>query len=202
MFQILLFLQHVNSILTNLPLYGQLWQKFLLFFYSTFFLISPSISLSLSPSNPNPLLSNLTLSLCLPFPVSLDAVAQLDLGASVLTKMLMFITIFFAFGDPILWLIALAFFFARGFIKTGLGNRIAYRLVVGANLTFNTIKQMIRWIDWDKVAIVPGLVSLIVGVICNGVRWYGCGVLICGRDRKSTRLNSSHNQRSRMPSSA
>ena len=27
---------------------------------------------------------------------------------------------------------------------------------------------------------MPGLVSLIVEVICNGVRWYGCGVLICG----------------------
>ena len=140
MFQILLFLQHVNSILTNLSLYRQQWQKFLLFFYSTFFLISPSVSLSLSPSNPNPVLSNLTLSLCLPFPVSLDAVALLDLGASVLTKMLMFVAIFSVFGDPIPWLIALAFFFARGFIKTGLGNRIAYRLVVGANLTFNTIK--------------------------------------------------------------
>ena len=27
---------------------------------------------------------------------------------------------------------------------------------------------------------MPGLVSLIVGVICNWVRWYWCGVLICG----------------------
>ena len=27
---------------------------------------------------------------------------------------------------------------------------------------------------------MPGLVSLIVGVICNRVRWYGCGVLIYG----------------------
>ena len=26
---------------------------------------------------------------------------------------------------------------------------------------------------------MPELVSLIVGVICNGVQWYGCGVLIC-----------------------
>ena len=43
------------------------------------------------------------------------------------------------------WLIALAFFFA---------------------LAFNTI----GWTNWAKVAIVPGLVSLIVGVICNGVR--------------------------------
>ena len=170
MFQILLFLQHVNKILTNLPLYGQLWHKFLLLFYSTFSLISPSVSLSLSPSNPNPLLSNLTLSLCLPLLVSLGAVALLDLGASVLTKTLTFTAAFSAFGDPIPWLIALAFFFARRFIKTRLGNRIAYQLIVGANLTFNTIKQMIGWTDWAKAAIVPGLVSLIVGVICNGVR--------------------------------
>ena len=172
MFQILLFLPHVNSTLTNLPLYGQLWHKFLLFFYSTFSLISPSVS----PSNPNPLLSNPTLSLCLQLTVSLGAVALLNVGAFVLTKTLTFTD----FGDPILWLIALAFFFARGFIKTRLGNQIAYQLVVGANLTFNTIKQTIGWTDWAKATIVPGLVSLIVGVICNGVRWYGCGVLICG----------------------
>ena len=42
------------SILTYLPLYGQMWQMLLLFFYSSFSLISPSVS----PSNPNPLLSN------------------------------------------------------------------------------------------------------------------------------------------------
>ncbi|CAA2961905.1 dicarboxylate transporter 1, chloroplastic [Olea europaea subsp. europaea] len=42
---------------------------------------------------------------------------------------LTFAAAFSAFGDPIPWLIALAFFFARGFIKTGLGNRIAYQFV-------------------------------------------------------------------------
>ena len=157
----------MNNTFTNLTLYGQLWHKFFLFFiYSTFSLISSSVS----PSNPNPLLSNPTLSLCLPLPVSLGAVALLDLSASVLTKTLTFAATFSAFGDPIPWLITLAFFFACRFIKTGLGNRIAYQLVVGANLTFNTIKQTIEWTDWAKVAIVPGLVSLIVGVICNGVR--------------------------------
>ena len=119
MFQILLFLPHMNSTLTNLPLYGQLWHKFLLFFYSAFSLISPSVS----PSNSNPLLSNPTLSLCLPLPVSLGAVALLGLGASVLTKTPTFATTFSAFGDPILWLIALTFFFALEFIKTGLGSR-------------------------------------------------------------------------------
>ncbi|KAL3580077.1 hypothetical protein D5086_017912 [Populus alba] len=53
----------------------------------------------------------------------------MGLGASVLTKTLTFSAAFSAFGDPIPWLIALAFFFARGFIKTGLGNRIAYQFV-------------------------------------------------------------------------
>ncbi|XP_019708462.1 dicarboxylate transporter 1, chloroplastic [Elaeis guineensis] len=62
-------------------------------------------------------------------PLPLGAVALLGLGASVLTKTLPFSAAFSAFGDPIPWLIALAFFFARGFIKTGLGNRVAYQFV-------------------------------------------------------------------------
>lgn len=62
-------------------------------------------------------------------PLPLGAVALLGLGASVMTKTLTFAAAFSAFGDPIPWLIALAFFFARGFIKTGLGNRIAYQFV-------------------------------------------------------------------------
>lgn len=172
----------------------------------------------------------------------------MGLGASVVTKTLPFSAAFSAFGDPIPWLIALAFFFARGFIKTGLGNRVAYQFVklfgssslglgyslvfseallapaipsvsaraggiflplvkslcvacgsnvgdgserklgawlmitcfqtsvisssmfltamaanpLSANLTFNTIGQVIGWMDWAKAAIVPGLVSLIV----------------------------------------
>lgn len=62
-------------------------------------------------------------------PLPLGAVALLGLGVSVLTKTLTFAAAFSAFADPIPWLIALAFFFARGFIKTGLGNRIAYQFV-------------------------------------------------------------------------
>lgn len=62
-------------------------------------------------------------------PLPLGAVALMGLGASVLTKTLTFAAAFSAFADPIPWLIALAFFFARGFIKTGLGNRVAYQFV-------------------------------------------------------------------------
>ena len=122
MCQISKIIQHNYSTVANLQRYGQMWQNFLLFYIiflsplpSFFPFSSLSLSGSLSsPSNPNPLLSNLNLSLCLPLHVSLGAVALLDLSASVLTKMLMFATAFSAFGDSIRWLIALAFFFARG----------------------------------------------------------------------------------------
>ena len=33
------------------------------------------------------------------------------------------------FGDKVIWLIGISFFIARGFIKTGLGNRIAYLFI-------------------------------------------------------------------------
>ena len=52
----------------------------------------------------------------------LDAVVLLGLDTAVLTKTLTFVAAFSAFGDPIPWLIAMGFFFTRGFIKAGLGK--------------------------------------------------------------------------------
>ena len=122
MCQISKIIQHSYSIVANLQRYRQMWQNFFIVFYS-FSLSSPfifsflfSLTLrfplfSLKPQS-SPL--NLSLSLCLPLPVSLGAVALLDLGASVFTKTLTFAVVFSAFRDSIPWLIALAFFFARG----------------------------------------------------------------------------------------
>eukprot|EP00898_Chlorokybus_atmophyticus_P000990 jgi/Chlat1/1892/Chrsp145S00773 len=62
-------------------------------------------------------------------PLPLGAVALLGLGAAVLTKTLTFAAAFSAFGNEIPWLIALAFFFAKGFSNTGLGERVAYMFV-------------------------------------------------------------------------
>jgi|TARA_B110000003_G_scaffold204937_1_gene203776 anion transporter len=62
-------------------------------------------------------------------PLPLGAVAMIGLGVSMTTGLLPFSAAFSAFSSEIPWLIALAFFLARGFIKTGLGNRIAYKIV-------------------------------------------------------------------------
>jgi len=62
-------------------------------------------------------------------PLPLGATALIGLGVSMVTGLLPFSAAFSAFSSEIPWLIALAFFLARGFIKTGLGNRIAYMIV-------------------------------------------------------------------------
>ncbi|GMY39099.1 dicarboxylate transporter 2.1, chloroplastic isoform X2 [Fagus crenata] len=58
-------------------------------------------------------------------PLPVGAWAFLGLTASVLTKTLSFATAFSAFTNEVIWLIVISFFFARGFVKTGLGDRIA-----------------------------------------------------------------------------
>ena len=58
-------------------------------------------------------------------PLPVGAWAFLGLTASVVTKTLTFAAAFSAFTNEVIWLIVISFFFARGFVKTGLGDRIA-----------------------------------------------------------------------------
>ena len=62
-------------------------------------------------------------------PLPMGAVALLGLTATVLTGTLAIGDALSGFADATIWLIVLAFFIARGFIKTGLGSRIAYLFV-------------------------------------------------------------------------
>ncbi|XP_061365440.1 dicarboxylate transporter 2.1, chloroplastic [Gastrolobium bilobum] len=58
-------------------------------------------------------------------PLPVGAWAFLGLTVSVVTKTLTFSAAFSAFTNEVIWLIVISFFFARGFVKTGLGDRIA-----------------------------------------------------------------------------
>ncbi|CAJ1975985.1 unnamed protein product [Sphenostylis stenocarpa] len=58
-------------------------------------------------------------------PLPVGAWAFLGLTATVLTKTLTFSAAFSAFTNEVIWLIVISFFFARGFVKTGLGDRVA-----------------------------------------------------------------------------
>ncbi|KAK1417605.1 hypothetical protein QVD17_26735 [Tagetes erecta] len=58
-------------------------------------------------------------------PLPVGAWAFLGLTMTILTDTLSFSTAFNAFSNEVIWLIVISFFFARGFVKTGLGDRIA-----------------------------------------------------------------------------
>ncbi|KAL5200961.1 hypothetical protein ABZP36_035315 [Zizania latifolia] len=58
-------------------------------------------------------------------PLPVGAWAFLGLTAAVATHTLPFASAFSAFTNEVIWLIVISFFFARGFVKTGLGDRIA-----------------------------------------------------------------------------
>lgn len=62
-------------------------------------------------------------------PLSTGTVAFMGLTLTVATKTLTFSESFSGFINPIVWLIVVAFFISRGFIKTGLGERIAYLII-------------------------------------------------------------------------
>ena len=107
-------LYNIATICNGTDKCGKIFYCFIFFFsllslHFFFSLLSHSSVSSLLPQTPI-LSSQTSVSLCLPLPVSLSAVALLDLGASVLTKTLTFAAV----GDSIPWLIALTFFFARG----------------------------------------------------------------------------------------
>jgi len=59
-------------------------------------------------------------------PLPMPAVALIGISATVLTQTLDIKQSLSGFGNPVIWLIVLAFLIARGFIKTGLSRRIAY----------------------------------------------------------------------------
>mmetsp|Transcript_24516 Transcript_24516/g.77159 ORF Transcript_24516/g.77159 Transcript_24516/m.77159 type:complete len:439 (-) Transcript_24516:51-1367(-) len=62
-------------------------------------------------------------------PLPPPGVALCGLTLGVLTGTLTFAQGMAAFTDEVIWLVVLAFFFARGFAKTGLGDRIAFNVV-------------------------------------------------------------------------
>src|SRR5664279_5925873 len=59
-------------------------------------------------------------------PLPMGAVAMIGIGATAVSRTLNIADSMSGFSDVVIWLIVLAFFISRGFVKTGLGARIAY----------------------------------------------------------------------------
>lgn len=68
-----------------------------------------------------------------PFPMGMVAIVSLTVAVS--SKVLTFSEAFSGFSNEVVWLVVFAFFVARGFILTGLGSRLAYKVmsILGKN---------------------------------------------------------------------
>jgi len=62
-------------------------------------------------------------------PLPMGAVAMVGIGATAASGTLEVGQALSGFGNATIWLIVLAFFISRGFVKTGLGARVAYRFM-------------------------------------------------------------------------
>jgi len=62
-------------------------------------------------------------------PIPIGAIAFTSIALSILLGVLKPAEALSGFADPTVWLIVSAFLFAKGFIKTGLGRRIAYTIM-------------------------------------------------------------------------
>lgn len=68
-------------------------------------------------------------------PLPMGVVSLISLTVALVTNTLTFAEAFSGFSNDVVWLVVFAFFVARGFISTGLGNRTAYKVmsVLGKN---------------------------------------------------------------------
>ena len=62
-------------------------------------------------------------------PMPIGAIALISVGITGFLKVVKPADILSGFGNTTIWLIVSAFLFAKGFIKTGLGKRIAYKIM-------------------------------------------------------------------------
>ena len=62
-------------------------------------------------------------------PLRMGAVAVFGIAAVTLTGTIGIQDALSGFGNTVIWLVVMAFFISRGFIKTGLGSRIAYTFI-------------------------------------------------------------------------
>lgn len=70
-----------------------------------------------------------TIIACITQPMSIGAVSIIGFTVMVLVGIIDMKTAVAGFGNNSIWLIAMAFFISRGFVKTGLGRRIALHFV-------------------------------------------------------------------------
>jgi len=94
-------------------------------------------------------------------PIPVGAITLISLTVLTVTNVLSFNEAFSGFSNPTVWLIVLAFFIARGFIKTG----IAYKLMSLLGKSTLGMAYGIVFTDWILGCAIPSVTARAGGII-------------------------------------
>jgi DASS family divalent anion:Na+ symporter len=98
-------------------------------------------------------------------PIPSGALTLVSITILCSTKIVTFSEAFAGFSCPTVWLIVLAFFIAKGFVKTGLGLRIAYSLMSVMGKSTLGMAYGIAFTDWILGSSIPSVTARAGGVI-------------------------------------
>ena len=97
------------------------------------------------------------------FPIG--TIAIFGLTITVVTKTLPFKAAFDGFVQPVVWLVIIAFFISRGFIKTGLGERLAYLVVKYMGKSTLGMAYGIALTDLILAPAIPSVTARLGGIV-------------------------------------
>jgi DASS family divalent anion:Na+ symporter len=98
-------------------------------------------------------------------PYPMGAVAMFGIAATSLSGTLTIEQSVSGFGERVIWLIVIAFFISRGFIKTGLGARIAYLFMAACGQTSLGLAYSLVAADLTLAPAMPSNTARAAGVI-------------------------------------
>ncbi len=98
-------------------------------------------------------------------PIPTGALAITSLTTLLLTQVITFPEAFQGFSNPTVWLIIVAFFFARGFIKTGLGLRLAYKVMSIFGKSTLGMAYGLIFTDWILGSAIPSVTARAGGIM-------------------------------------
>ncbi len=98
-------------------------------------------------------------------PIPIGGIAFSALTVAALTKLLTPAQALASFGTTTIWLIVSAFLFARGFLKTGLGRRIAFLLMKGIGDSTLKLGYAFAFSDLIMSPTTPSATARVGGVI-------------------------------------
>lgn len=98
-------------------------------------------------------------------PLPMGVISLLSILACVLTKTLSLSQCLSGFSDSIVWLVVFAFFISNGFIKTGLGSRVAYYVLSKIGHSTLGISYALVIADFILSPLIPSATARGGGVI-------------------------------------